>query len=149
MNPRIVLDTNVLVSALIAKGYPSKIINELIFEKKVTLCLSQEVWKEYIDVLNRDRFSKYPAFKENVNIVLVKIEELASKYQPDLKYNVIEDESDNKFLELAVFSESEYLITGNTRDFTFSEFHGVKIVNPKEYWERYWLNNIKESRFKH
>jgi len=134
---KIVLDTNVLVSALItAKGYPAKIINELVFGNKVRLCISQEVWKEYVEVLNRNRFSKFQNFKENANIVLAKIEELSLKYIPDLNYNVIKDESDNKFLELAVFSESEYLVTGNTGDFTLIDFEGVKIITPGEYWRK-------------
>ena len=56
---KIVIDTNVLVSALIVKGFPSRIVNELILGEKVSLCLSKEVWKEYVEVLNRERFSKY------------------------------------------------------------------------------------------
>ena len=43
-------------------------------------CVSGEVWKEYVDVLKRDRFSKFPCFKENSKIILAKIEELALIY---------------------------------------------------------------------
>lgn len=39
--------------------------------------------------------------------------------------------------ELAVFSNAEFLITGNTRDFTIDKFEDVKIVTPGEYWENH------------
>ena len=135
---KIVLDTNVIVSALIQqKGYSALIVNDLVLSKKVKLCLSKEVWEEYIDVLNRDKFSKISSFKSKAAIVLSKIEELASFFVPTLKIRVIMDVSDNKFLELAIIGKAEYVITGNKNDFTMSEYKGIKIVTPKEYWEYY------------
>jgi putative PIN family toxin of toxin-antitoxin system len=134
---KIVIDTNILVSALIAKGFPSRIIDELILEEKVSLCLSNDVWEEYVEVLSRERFSKYPSFKTNAKIVLSKLIDLAIQFQPNLKINKIKDEADNKFLELAVFANAEFLITGNTLDFTFDRFKNVKIVTPREYWENH------------
>jgi len=40
-------------------------------------------------------------------------------------------------LELAVESKADFIITGNTTDFTMTEFHGTRIVTPKEYWDLY------------
>ena len=134
---KIVIDTNVLVSALITKGFPSRIIDELILGEKVSLCLSKEVWEEYVEVLNRERFSKYPSFNTNAGIVLSELENLALLFHPNLKINKIKDETDNKFLELAVFANAEFLITGNTLDFTFNRFKNIQIVTPREYWENY------------
>ena len=134
---KIVIDTNVLVSALIVKGFPSRIVNELILGEKVSLCLSKEVWEEYVEVLNREKFSKYPSFKTNAEIVLSELDNLAMQFQPNLRINKINDEADNRFLELAVFADAEFLITGNTLDFTFDQFKNVKIVTPREYWENY------------
>jgi len=134
---KIVIDTNVLVSALIAKSFPSRIINELILGEKVSLCLSKDVWEEYVEVLNRERFLKYPSFKTNAEIVLSELENLAMQFQPDLKINKIKDEADNKFLELAVFANAEFIITGNTLDFTFEQFKDIQIVTPRDYWENH------------
>jgi len=134
---KIVIDTNVLVSALIAKSFPSRIINELILGEKVSLCLSKDVWEEYVEVLNRERFLKYPSFKTNAEIVLSELENLAIQFQPDLKINKIKDEADNKFLELAVFANAEFIITGNTLDFTFEQFKDIQIVIPRDYWENH------------
>ncbi len=134
---RVVIDTNIIVSSLINEGYPSKIINGLILGKKVSLCLSKVVWEEYVEVLNREKFSKYPSFKANAEIVLSKIDDLALYFQPNLEIDVIKDKSDNKFLELAVFSNTDFLITGNTLDFTIKKFEKVRIVTPREYWENH------------
>ena len=44
---KIVIDTNVIVSALIQKNYPFLIIDELFFENKIQLCISEELMQEY------------------------------------------------------------------------------------------------------
>jgi len=132
---KIVIDTNVLVSAVLAKGYSSKIIYELFLEKKILLCLSADVWIEYVDVLHREKFSKYPSFIGNAEIVLSKIEELSLNYDPEITIDVIQDKDDNKFLELAITADAQYLITGNKNDFGITEYKTVKIVTPKEYWQ--------------
>ena len=53
---KIVLDTNVIVSALISNSYPKKILYDIVFERKVTTCISNELVEEYIEVLNREKF---------------------------------------------------------------------------------------------
>jgi uncharacterized protein len=40
-------------------------------------------------------------------------------------------------VELADECNAEFVITGNTKDFTFSTYKQTKIVTPKEYWESY------------
>ena len=59
---KIVIDTNVIVSAIIQRGYPNLIINELFIEQKFQLCVSDELMTEYFEVLSRSRFSKFPDF---------------------------------------------------------------------------------------
>ena len=80
---KIVIDTNVIVSALIGSGYPTQIIFDLVFEKKVIVCSSSEIFAEYIEVLHRERFMKYTGFITNAEIVLSKIDELSIKYTPN------------------------------------------------------------------
>ncbi len=59
---KIVVDTNVIVSALIGSGYPTQIIFDIVLGKTVIVCSSFEVFEEYIEVLHRERFAKYPRF---------------------------------------------------------------------------------------
>ena len=53
---KVVIDTNVIVSSLIQKSFPYKIINELFIEDKIILCVSEFLMMEYYDVLRRPKF---------------------------------------------------------------------------------------------
>lgn len=136
---KLILDTNVIVSALISSSIPSKILYELVLTEKVKTCLSEEVMAEYVEVLNRDKFSKFANFKTKSEVVLTRLREIATFYQTDRKIEVLTDTSDNKFLELAAVSAADYLTTGNTLDFTITEFEYTKILTPREYWDNYAL----------
>jgi len=134
---KLILDTNVIVSALISSSIPSKILYELVLTRKVEICLSEEVLAKYVEVLNRDKFSKFANFKIKAQVVLNRLREIATFYQTDRKIEVLTDTSDNKFLELAAVSSADYLTTGNTLDFTITEFEYTKILTPREYWDNY------------
>jgi len=132
---KLVLDTNVVVSALISNSFPTRILYDLVLTGKVKTCLSYEVFSEYIEVLNRDKFSRFINFKMNADIVLNKLREISTFYKTGLKIEVLTDTSDNKFLELAAISSADFLITGNTFDFQLTEFEYTRILTPKEFWD--------------
>jgi putative PIN family toxin of toxin-antitoxin system len=134
---KVILDTNVIVSALISNSIPTKILYELVLTKKVQTCLSDEIFIEYVEVLGRDKFSKFLNFKSKADVVLTKLREIAIFYKTDRKIDVLTDTSDNKFLELAAATSADYLITGNTLDFTLNEFEYTKILTPRLYWDNY------------
>ncbi len=134
---RIVIDTNVIVSALIQRSYPNLIINELFIEHKFQICISDELMAEYYEVLSRPKFSKFQDFFIHAEALLVEIELKATKYSPTIKIELIKDIDDNKILELADECIADFIIIGNTNDFTFSTYKQTKIVTPKEYWEKY------------
>jgi putative PIN family toxin of toxin-antitoxin system len=137
---KIVIDTNVLVSALIQRSYPYYIMIEIFSNNKIQLCLSDELFEEYFNVLNRKKFSKYPDFIANAQVLLIDIEKIAVKYTPSVRLEIIQDTDDNKLLELAETSHADFLITGNTNDFTMQDYKCTKILTPKEYWTEYMTN---------
>ncbi len=134
---RIVVDTNILISSLIQHGYPYLIINEFVIENKVLICVSNELIAEYYEVINRNKFSKYPDFINKAETLLTDIEAIAQKFYPETKVDIISDKDDNKLLELASVSNANYIITGNTNDFTMKKYKRTKIVTPREYWEKH------------
>jgi uncharacterized protein len=67
---RLILDTNVIVSVLISNSIPTKILYELVLTEKVKTCLSEEVFAEYVEVLNREKFAKFTNFKTKAEVVL-------------------------------------------------------------------------------
>lgn len=109
----------------------------MVLTQKVEICLSEEVLTEYIEVLNRDKFSQFANFKTKAEVVLNRLREIATFYQTNRKIEVLSDTSDNKFLELAAVSVADYLTTGNTLDFTITEFEYTRILTPRAYWEHY------------
>jgi len=48
---KIVLDTNVIISALISHGYPYRILHNLVATERIKICLSEPVLNEYAEVL--------------------------------------------------------------------------------------------------
>jgi putative PIN family toxin of toxin-antitoxin system len=135
---KIVIDTNVIVSALIGGSYPSRIIKDIVLDKKVIVCLSHAVFSEYVNVVNREKFKKYTSFVTNAEIVLNKIDQISLKFVPGFQLETIKDEADNRFLELALAANADFLITGNTKDFTMKNIETLKIVTPEEF-----INAIK------
>lgn len=47
---------------------------------------------------------------------------------------IISDDPDNRLLELAIESNADFLITGNTNDFELNSIGKAKIVSPSIYW---------------
>jgi putative PIN family toxin of toxin-antitoxin system len=134
---KIIIDTNVIVSSLIQKGYPYHIIFDLFIEDKICLCISSSLVAEYYAVLERPKFAQFQGFTSKARVVLANIEMKAVRYKPKIILDLISDKDDNKILELADECGADFVITGNTNDFTFPLYKQTKIVTPKYYWENY------------
>lgn len=133
---KIILDTNVVISSLIQKSYPYLIVDYCIGSDAI-LCLSAPILREYIEVLSRPKFARFPDFKINADFLITRLSEAATLYQPKTTLNIIKDEPDNRVLELAEISKADFIITGNSNDFTMPFYKLTKIVTPKQYWEDY------------
>lgn len=142
---KVLIDTNVLVSASIAKGASYKILKEIIIEKELAfLCYSEAVLEEYKKVAQYTRIQKkYPEYYEAINNYLSKLKKAGKLFHPTLHFNLIStDVSDNIFLDVAYAAKAEYLITGNHNDFTITTFENTKIISPKRFYELYLQNNL-------
>ena len=125
---KIVLDTNVLVSALInPEGFPAKILN-LILNGRLTVLYDNRIMGEYRVVLSRKKFN-FPLEMIEPLIDFIKYEGEFIASEP-LKTHFV-DEDDKMFLEVAVSGNAEHLITGNTKHFPAENY----IVTPKTFIE--------------
>jgi len=104
---KIILDTNVLVSALIQRSYPFLIVNELFTQNGIQLCISDDLMREYYEVLKRKKFSKYADFVLKAETLLTDIQRKAKFYYPSTILFIINDQADNRLLELAEESEAD------------------------------------------
>ncbi len=138
----IVIDTNVFISSIIGQlGYSRRIFDELVLTSEVKICLSEEVFEEYLEVANRKRFAKYPNFNAKANELLDHIRENSLWFQPKERIKILPDEDDDKFIELAVEACASYIITGNTNDFLIKTFREIKIYTPKEFYYEWASEN--------
>lgn len=133
---KIILDTNVIVSSLIQKNYPYLIVDHCI-EGNAIICISNAILQEYLEVLGRPKFSKFADFKSNADFLIARLSQISETYEPKDKLKIIKDEPDNRLLELANISKADFIITGNTNDFTMKTYNKTRIATPKEYWEEY------------
>ena len=132
---KVILDTNIVVSALIQKNYPHYIVYDYVLNGHVQLCLSEALLSEYREVLSRPKFALITNFKSNAEIVLRRFSKTALFYDPKIRLNIIKDKNDNKLLELADESNADFLITGNSVDFNFTHYKSTKILSPRSFWE--------------
>lgn len=140
---RIVLDTNVLISSLFGQktSFPYLLVyNCILRNHKATLCLSEAVKNEYVNVIHYPKFEKYPSFKANGLALLDVIDTITDNFQPTQKINLINDEPDNRILELALVAKADFIVTGNTNDFDFEEFEGTKIISPKDFYLNFCIS---------
>src|SRR2546421_12044755 len=114
--PRIVIDTNVLISAAIQpRGLPAQVL-ELVGGRAVELCVSAEVLAEYTEVFGRAKFAGLD--RHRIARLLALIAEEATLVRPVSSLAESPDESDNRFYECAAAAEAAYISTGNVRHFT-------------------------------
>ena len=113
---QVVIDTNIVVSANLVDVGPSAAILDLAVNQKIIrMCISPAVLKEYNEVLRRPRL-KLPAAQIEESLAL--IIDAARMVYPAKTLNISGDESDNRFYECADAAGADYLVTGNTQDFT-------------------------------
>ena len=129
--PRVVLDTNVLISALLFRELPSRLI-PLWQKGKVTLLVSSQVLKEYLRVLAYPRFEL--AAQEIKSIIEVELLPFVEAVRVESKIRVIaKDPSDDKFLELAVDGKADFLISHDKHLLGLSVFRGTQILSVAEF----------------
>lgn len=135
---KIVIDTNILVSAILSKSYPYSIVHDLIFQEKVISFTSDNVLSEFYSVIEYPKFKKYPGFILNAKNVVDGLFRFSILVQPTVFVDVLKDKSDNKFLDVALSCRADFLITGNSKDFTFKSFENTRIISPESYWNTHW-----------
>lgn len=139
---RVVIDTNVLVSALLKSHGKEAAVLFAVADKKALWCVSPAILAEYEEVLRRPKFSAIPS---PYITALLALAGRAEQVEPAVTVTVSLDEPDNRFLECAEAAHADYLITGNRRH--FPERHKTtKIVTPTQFLEIVPVQSDSENR---
>jgi len=129
---RIVLDTNVLIGALITKGTPPDALVQAWREKRFQLVTSDEQLSEFEDVYRRARLRKFLSLEDAVALhnTMVDVAEFVSDL-PEI--HASKDPDDNLILATAVAGAADLVVTGDGKDLlVLEDFEGVPIVTPRE-----------------
>lgn len=140
MSMKIVVDTNVFISALISStGSNRKLIRQCLLGEYSPL-MGNALFCEYEDVINRDRISEVcPLSKKEIHILLNSFMSVCQWVQIYYLWRPkLIDEQDNHLIELSVAGQAEYLVTNNIKDFKQNEllFPNLEIVTPTDLIKR-------------
>jgi len=127
---RVVLGTNVLISAVLFNGSPRAIL-ELVIGGLVHCSMSLAILDELRDVLERPKFRFSP---EQAFQVIEELHAVCDIVNPAIRVNVITaDPNDNIILECALESKADIIISGDQHLLAVAEFKGIQIVSPSDY----------------
>ena len=126
---RLVLDTNVLVSAALKRASLQRTVLTLALSNAVRFYVSPSIVHEYETVLSRKELGIRRGDRLQM---LQRIKNCSHVAIPHLRLQVSIDPDDNKFLECAEAARADFLITGNRKHFP-SSWKRTKIVTSKEF----------------
>ncbi len=127
---RVVLDTNVLISACWSPGGLEGRLVALVMEGQLTACVTEAVLAEYREVAQRPKFATRAVCFERMIACLDKLAELV---KPGSATAAATDPDDNRLLECAHGAAAPWLITGNLRHFP-SDWKDTQIVNARQFF---------------
>ena len=127
---KVVLDTNVLVSAIAFGGKPRQVL-EAAIKGKIQLVLTEEIIEETRGVLEGKKF-QYP--REITDLIVQELEALAEIVKPKERLTVIKkDPEDNRVLECAQELKADYIVSGDEHLLGIKVFEKTKILTAKEF----------------
>ena len=133
--PRVVLDTNVLVSALLFDGPPNKLMS-LWLEKRIVLLISREVLVEYYRVLAYPKFKLTP--EEITELIAANVLPFAETVSIGPHPPVIsEDPDDDKFLFLANAGRARCIISGDKHLLSLGKYEGIEVLPVRIFLESF------------
>ena len=128
---RVVLDTNIWISALNFGGKPAQIL-KIAVKKQIRLYSSRTLFAEFVGVLRK----KFGYSDEKIEEVEVLFKKRVKFREPRINLNVIKtDPSDNRVLECALETEADFIVSGDKDLLNLESFRDIRIVGPAEFFK--------------
>ncbi len=135
---RAVLDTNILISALITKKTSAPLqLYKAFTAQKFLLITSPSILAEVEDVINREKIVKFhkrtPGQRKTImeqlaTLSYVTLESITSK-----EVVIERDPKDDKFLHAAIEAHADYIVSGDDDLLNLKEYAGIKILSPNDF----------------
>lgn len=129
-NLKLVLDTNILISAIAFGGKPEEVLN-LVLDEKVIAVTSPILLAEFQEVYNKNFPLKFVDFE----LTLERIEEIFKMVKPKRSLKIVRDEDDNRVLEAAVEGNCDFIITGDKDLLDLGKYKKINIMKADEFLE--------------
>lgn len=127
---RVVVDTNVLVSAILApRSVPRRWVGWCIANAKIIF--TDETEAEFLEVISRSKFDRFASSQSRSTAALVIIE-ASARVQSDAMVRACRDTRDDKFLDAALAGNVKLLVTGDKDLLVLNPFESIAIVTPAE-----------------
>ena len=131
--PRVTIDTNIIISAVLFGGNPEKLI-QLASNQKISLILSHDILAETFYIL-RNKFGWSNNQVESLELML---RDVASIVTPQKRVKVIKnDDPDNRVLECAVEGNADFIVSGDKKHLLPLRYYDdIPIITTVAFLER-------------
>jgi len=134
---RVVVDTGVLVSALIKRQGTTGAVLLALQEGRFTALYSTDLLVEIVEVLGRPAFrNKYHLKPDDITALINLIRLRGELVIPQRKIAACRDPNDDKFLEAAWEAEADCIVSGDADLLVLTPFENIPILTPAEFLVR-------------
>jgi putative PIN family toxin of toxin-antitoxin system len=135
---KVVLDTNVLISGMIASGYSASILDAARREE-IKLVTSAHLLEEFSEVVSRRRIvRKYPQVAENSEVLLDFLRAFAILTSGIPEPNPASRDRDDDFvLACALEENADCVVSGDPHLLDLNTYKSIPILTPREFVEKY------------
>src|SRR4051794_15179876 len=131
---RAVIDTNILVRAMLNPGGSVGPVVDLLRDGRYVFLYSEATLNELIDVLGRPRMvQRYGMTADKVDALCGLVILRGEAVQPSQIITVCRDPKDNKFLEVAVTARADVIVTGDKDLEVLDPFEGIPVIQPARF----------------
>ncbi len=131
-----VVDTNILVRAVIKPTGSVGPVLERLRDKDYLLIYSEPLLSEFVDVINRPRIrDKYHITPEDISTVVALLILRGREIRSVERIEICRDPKDNMVLEAAIAGEAQVIVSGDEDLLTLDPFRGTSIVSPSKFLE--------------
>ena len=127
---RIVIDTNIWISFLLTKDF--SLFDKIVSNPNLILVFSAKLLEEFIEVAGRPKFKRYFS-SDDLEELLFQMREHGEFITVTTSTNICRDPKDNKFLELAVACDAQYIVTGDDDLLVLNPYRGITILKSGDF----------------
>jgi len=131
---RVVLDTNVYLSAILFGGRPEEIV-DLAREGEIEVFISTPI----LDEIERILKEKFHQPEMRIQQIILDVKSITTFTSPKITISEIKDfDADNRILECSVQEKVDYLVTGDAKHLQpLKEYKGIKVLSPADFLKKH------------